>query len=399
LPRVFDPTSAGLCLTTAPPVDARPPRAALRCQRTAVTASRKLLTRQIAVAARCVDGLLGCRLAGGTPTSCTPAAERCAKKLAALDDPLQGAPARLAAAVTKACGAVAPDVLLEPTGLGFGAVAPACAALGAPSPTSGATLAPCLAATYGCAAGRVVRRVLPLVDGELARAGLALGDAFACPSAGAPSPTPTTTPGGATRTPTPTATPTAAPTAAPVTLIVPGGGTAVTDCVAEWTVVARAVDPPPVTTVACTDGDPACDADGTVNDRCDFTVGLCFAGVDPRLPECAAAAGIATYTLQSPQPGAANPIDAANAARLVAALSDLFGVAAGGAGGNGFTLAPPLALAPPSNCTAPTTITVERRGLTDRTELFRTRTIGTAAAGGTTEDRDTLQLTCVAPGG
>jgi hypothetical protein len=398
LPRVFDPSSAGLCSPTAPPVDARPPRAALRCQRTVVTAARKLLSRQVAVAARCVDGLLACRLAGGTPTACAPAADRCARKLAALEDPSQGARARLAAAVAKACGSVAPDVLLGPSGLDFATAAPACAALGAPAPTSGDTLAPCLAATYGCAAGRAVRRVLPLVDTELARVGLALGAAFACGNGG-PSPTPTTTPGGTTTTPTPSATPTTAPTAAPVTLIVPGGGTGVTDCVAQWTVVARAVDPPPTTTVACTDGDPACDADGTANDRCDFTVGVCFGGIDPLLPECTAAAGIARYVLQSPQPGAANPVDAGNAARLVGALSDLLGVAAGGTGGNTFTLEPPLALTPPSHCTTPTTITVERRGLTDRTELFRTRTIGSVAGGGTSEDRDTLQLTCVAPGG
>jgi hypothetical protein len=241
--------------------------------------------------------------------------------------------------------------------------------------------------------------VLPLVDAALARLGLAHRDPYACTSNGGPAPTPTVTPGGPTRTPTPSATPTPAPTAAPVTLIVPGGGTETTDCVAEWTVVAGAADPPPTTTVACTDGDPACDGDGSFNDRCDFTVGVCLAGTDPRLPQCPAAAGITTYVLQSPQPGAANPIDAANASRLVAALSDLLGVAAGGAGGNAFTLAPPLALDPPSNCTTPTTITVERRGLIERTEYFRTRTLGTTGAGGTVEDRDTLQLSCVAPGG
>ena len=399
LPRVFDPSSAGLCLSVAAPVDVQPSRSAVRCQRAVVTASRKLLTKQIAVAARCVDGLLACRLAGGTPTSCAPVADRCARKLAALDDPLQGTRARLTASVVKACGPVAPDALLGPTGLDFQSIAATCAALGQAPPAGADTLAPCLATAYGCAAGQVVRRVLPLVDGELARVGLTLGDAFACTSGGGPSPTPTATPGGTTATPTPSATPTAVPTAGGVTLLVRGGGAVTTDCVAEWTVLDHAVAPVSPTTVSCTDGDPACDGDGAFNDRCDFTVGVCLAGTDPNLGDCPAPAGIATYLLQSPQPGASNAIDAGNATRLVAALSDLLGVPAGGAGGNAFALSPPLALTPPDHCTTPTTVTVERRGLSRRTERFRTRTIAAANGGGTVEDRDTLLLTCVAPSG
>jgi hypothetical protein len=118
-------------------------------------------------------------------------------------------------------------------------------------------------------------------------------------------------------TPTVSPTPTVVPTVAPVTLLVPGGGGTSSDCIAEWTVVARPVDPPPVTTVDCVDGDPACDLDGVANDVCLFTLGLCLAGTDPALSDCSAAAGLKSFTLQSPQPGAGNDKDAQ---RLVAVL-------------------------------------------------------------------------------
>ena len=167
------------------------------------------------------------------------------------------------------------NALVLPSRLGFAKVADACLALSTAPPTSAETLASCVAAAYGCAGGAIVRRTLPLVDTELARVGLTLGDDFACPVAA-----PTPTAGGPTPTVSPT--PTVAPTVAPVTLLVPGGGDTSSDCVAEWTVVARPVDPPPTTTVDCVDGDPACDLDGVANDVCHFRLGLCLAGTGSR---------------------------------------------------------------------------------------------------------------------
>lgn len=396
LPPVFDTAGAGLCLATdaAPPSSVEASRSALRCQRTIVAAGRKLLEKHLGVARRCVDTLLACRLAGGTATSCALVASRCERSLAALASPADGTRARLAAAVLRACGAIPPASLIGPTGLGFGNVGAACLGLGASAPTSAEGIADCVATAYGCAAGAIVRRALPLTDAELDRVGLTLGDDLAC---AAGDPTPTMTPTGPTATPSPSATPTVAPTFAPITLLVPGGGTGTTDCVAEWTVVGRIVEPPPTNSVRCTDGDPACDADGLTNDRCVFTIGVCLAGTDPSLPTCPAAAGIATYVLQSPQPGASNPIDAENAIQLLATLSDLLGAAPGGSGGNRFAFTPPRVLTLPDHCTVPTTITVERRGLTSRAERFRARTIAAAAGGGSTEDRDTLLLTCLSP--
>jgi hypothetical protein len=379
-----------------PEASLAPSRPAVRCQRAVVTAGRKLLARQLSVAGRCVDTLLACRLAAGTSDACGAIAERCRAKLADLADPAGGARARFTATVVKSCAAVPADALILPSGLGFGNAAATCVGLGTPPPSDAQTIAPCIGAAYGCAAGSLIRRALPLVDAELARVGLALGDDFTCP---APAPTPTLTPGGPTRTATAMATPTVVPTAAPVPLLVPGGGGTGTDCVAEWTVTSRPITPPPVTTVDCVDGDPSCDLDGVANDICHFRVGICLTGTDPLLPDCSAAPGLVSFKLQSPQPGASNPLDAANAAALITTLGDLLNASPGGTGLNFFTFSPPRVLTPPAHCTAPVTLQVERRGLTRRTELFRTRAIGAATAGGSVrDDRDTLVLGCLAPG-
>ncbi len=382
VPSVFDTGGAGLCL---PPGDASsvgtlvPSRSAVRCQRVIVGAGRKLLGKQLTVAQRCVDTLLTCRLRGQNADACSAVAARCAEKLASLTAPAGGVLARLTASIVGGCGGIPADALLLPSGLGFANAADACVAFGTPPPSGPDTLAPCIGAAYGCAAASITRRALPLVDAELARAGLALGDAFTCPIA-SPSPTPTATPGGTT--PTRTSTPTPLPTVAPTTLLLPGGGIAGTDCVAEWTVVGGAGTTKSPTTFDCVDGDPACDIDGQNDDRCHLRVGLCFTATDPTLPQCPAAPALASFILQSPQPGAADPTDAANAQALVGAVATLTGTAPGGASQNAFTFAPPLAFLPSSNCTAPVTITVERRGLTRRTERFRTRAIAAPASSG-----------------
>ena len=67
-------------------------------------------------------------------------------------------------------------------------------------------------------------------------------------------------------TPTPMVTPT------PITI--GGGGSKTTDCLAVF--VANANDPPDKPRrIRCTDGDPACDADGAINGSCEFPVAVC----------------------------------------------------------------------------------------------------------------------------
>ncbi len=393
LPLVFDAAGAGLCI----PVSAETspvlavPRAAARCQRSIAAAGRSLLGKQVAIARSCVDALLGCRLASGGTAPCAAIADRCGRKLAALADPVSGTLGRFAAAIVHGCVDVPDDTLTAPTGLAFAHAAAACAAIGAPPPTSVATLAPCLGTVYGCAAATVLRRALPIVDDELARHGIGLGAAFACPAAPSASPTPSAA--VATPTRTATVTPTPAPTVAPTTLLVQGGGGVSTDCVTEWAVVARPAEVSSSTNVDCVDGDPACDLDGLANDICSVRVGVCLGGTDFALPQCAAANGIATFVLQSPQPGASNPVDAANSTALIDAVAALTGAAPGGPAANTFTFSPPFAGAPPAHCTTPVTVDIERRGLARRAESFRARAL---TADGI-DDRDTLVLGCVAP--
>jgi len=59
-------------------------------------------------------------------------------------------------------------------------------------------------------------------------------------------------------------------------VIVGGGGSASSDCLAVFDgPVNFPVDRP--RNVDCTDGDTSCDADGTVNGHCDFSVAMCAA--------------------------------------------------------------------------------------------------------------------------
>ena len=54
--------------------------------------------------------------------------------------------------------------------------------------------------------------------------------------------------------------------------VVPGGGKAATDCAVVWDGVTATSG---ATTVACEDGDPACDVDGTINGSCTLGVNVC----------------------------------------------------------------------------------------------------------------------------
>jgi cysteine-rich repeat protein len=193
----------------------------VRCQRAVATSGRKLLTRQLSVARSCVDSLLKCRLSGKPRDACLKVGASCARKLATLDDPSSGARAKMLGAIHAACGVLPSDVLREANGIGFAAIDDRCEALGDEPATDSDSMARCVTRAYGCAGSAIVRQALPLVDGELARVGLSLGnDAFCA----VPTPTPTATPvRTSTRTPTPTrtATPTLSPTSTPTFTALP----------------------------------------------------------------------------------------------------------------------------------------------------------------------------------
>jgi hypothetical protein len=71
----------------------------------------------------------------------------------------------------------------------------------------------------------------------------------------------------------------------------PGGGSRKSDCLVEFNT------PGPITytknlrrvknVLRCSDGDPRCDRDGTVDGTCTFGVNVCVANEDPRFPRCA----------------------------------------------------------------------------------------------------------------
>jgi hypothetical protein len=65
--------------------------------------------------------------------------------------------------------------------------------------------------------------------------------------------------------------------AAPAVAVVVGGGKADTDCAVVWDGVTATRGK---TTVNCTDGDPACDADGTTNGSCTIGVNVCVLAAD-----------------------------------------------------------------------------------------------------------------------
>jgi cysteine-rich repeat protein len=450
----------------------------VRCQRTVATSGRQLLSRQLSVARSCVDSLLKCRLRGKPRDVCQKTGIACNRKLATLDDPTTGARAKMLGAIESACGPLPADALLAASGIGFGAIGDRCATLGVGPATDTASVATCVTRAYGCAASTIVRQALPLVDKELARVGLSLGnDAFcglptptatptpvrtathtATPTLSptptatelvtiTATPTPTTTPAttpaetstATTSTPPPTETPTpgepATPTPSPTPgcpssivdageqcdlgddvpgdgcdplcrfeLLVPGGGTKSTDCIAEWAVInpfnfpALGSDDLPSFHQSCVDGDPSCDADGVADNRCIFRVALCLQNADPNLPTCTAPPGIGKYLLASPRPDSSDASDAANALALIDAFGRLSAVAASGNNKNTLVFAPPMVLTPPDNCTETALLIVERRGLSTRSERFRTSTTSAPPIDGSLglKDSDTLLLTCLA---
>jgi hypothetical protein len=81
---------------------------------------------------------------------------------------------------------------------------------------------------------------------------------------------------------------------------VPGGGAAKTDCIVEFDGIAPASAA--AKRLACEDGDPQCDTDGTANGSCRFLVRACFNVTDAALPRCTPS-DVATFTIRNPAPG------------------------------------------------------------------------------------------------
>jgi hypothetical protein len=173
--------------------------------------------------------------------------------------------------------------------------------------------------------------------------------------------------------------------------LVPGGGSAASDCRAEWQ-VANPTNAPfldakglPNRTQSCTDGDPACDADRTVDGTCTFRVSICFDQSDAHLPACSAT-GSTGYVVKKPKPTTKDATDAANGQRLVSVLTALGGTATGPKQ-NDVHFATPLP--------APTCSDFAAIGVPLRRGRKTMKTLRGCAEQGTCRDNDKLRLRCL----
>jgi hypothetical protein len=150
----------------------------------------------------------------------------------------------------------------------------------------------------------------------------------------------------------------------------PGGGSPTTDCQAEFDgpllnyPVGRNRD------ASCIDGDPSCDADGTADGTCHFSVSVCLLNADSRFPACVPSQ-VVGYKIKNRTPGTPR----FNQELFDLNLDVLLGVPA----------TTPL-------CTAPRLISVPLRSGGAKKGTLRIRA---ESSDGTVSDRDRLVLVCL----
>jgi hypothetical protein len=137
----------------------------------------------------------------------------------------------------------------------------------------------------------------------------------------------------------------------------------------------------------CLDGDPACDADRTVDGVCTYRLGVCLNHADPALSDCPAGGDpVVAYELTQPTPTTRKPTDAANGTSLADALLTLGGER-GGTRQNVVTFTSPIEAA---TCSALTTVQVPVKGRRPGGKILR----GKALLGSGVSDDDRLRLEC-----
>jgi sugar lactone lactonase YvrE len=161
---------------------------------------------------------------------------------------------------------------------------------------------------------------------------------------------------------------------------IPGGGAGSSDCLVETIVQGGAGLP----LVACTDGDPACDADPTPG-RCGFTVSWCFNESDPRL--ACKASGVRRVTVH------VNGGPRSSARSLTAGILGVVGsLGSNSAGRAALVFGAPLASA--DRCTPAMTVTVGVRGHTGHLRPGHVAIAVTAKGAARLRDTDRLRLVC-----
>lgn len=194
--------------------------------------------------------------------------------------------------------------------------------------------------------------------------------------------------------------------------LIPSTGTAGRNCVAEW-----AVDNPqntpfidrrgqPNSRQTCADGDILCDADGIVNQRCVFHVGVCLNVPDDRLLKrngevACTPSDVEIWEVKRPRTDSTDPVDATNAAALRDAVHALGIGTVTGYRNERIIFAPPITAG--DICTEMVELTVPLRGRNlerKGSKRIVMRSITTAPPGKRygTKDRDVLRLSCLPSG-
>ena len=183
--------------------------------------------------------------------------------------------------------------------------------------------------------------------------------------------------------------------------LVPGKGSRVTDCVAEWAVNnplnEPAVDGKGLRSIkqSCTDGDPTCDADSLADGKCEVAVGVCFNVDDARLTQGGVASCVPSdvdvWQLRRPLPDGTKPFESENAIALRDAVAALGSGVLAGEHSESVDFAP--ALVEGNACTDLVHITVPLKGAhQDRRGKAVLKSLTTTGAAA--EDKDVLRLFC-----
>lgn len=138
-------------------------KAAIDCEKAITKAGAKFVKSRLAIARTCTDKVFACIQLADEATCIAKAKTACAKAFAKLAAPGSGVQARLATAVVKACTdpnlAVA-DIVAD-DGLGFGALATECNALGVSPLDSPAQIAACVQRRLACRTEQLLELQVP----------------------------------------------------------------------------------------------------------------------------------------------------------------------------------------------------------------------------------------------
>ncbi|MDH3684901.1 MAG: hypothetical protein OEP95_01675 [Myxococcales bacterium] len=144
-----------------------------RCHGALVSAGKLVATKTLKTLQKCADAVQKCRQRKPDDPQCVEKVQaKCAKATAKLDG-AKGPGTKAAAKIGKACGGLPIESLLDAAGLGFGAEAGACAAVGVPELTSASDVATCAVRRQQCQAGEWFGALTPRGAELLGDAGVA----------------------------------------------------------------------------------------------------------------------------------------------------------------------------------------------------------------------------------